>query len=160
MSNPLNLIRIDVSGLDVTERALVRLMAGLADLRMFWPRLVPMFIEWMREQFDTEGQWGGDAWEPLSPKYAAWKTEHYPGKGILVATGDLRRAASTPRRIAAPQQFVLEIDDPKVAYHQEGTDVMPARPLLPDSLVNQVSVQVTQAAEEYVDELARSLGLL
>jgi hypothetical protein len=55
---------------------------------------------------------------------------HYPGKGILVATGDMKRAASAPRACVTPTSLTLTIDDPKLQYHQDGTDRMPARPLV------------------------------
>lgn len=34
----------------------------------------------------------GDRWPQLSPRYAAWKAIHFPGKPILVRTGNLRRS--------------------------------------------------------------------
>jgi len=44
------------------------------------------------DQFRTEGKQTGTAWPGLSPKYKAWKDQHFPGRPILVATGALRGA--------------------------------------------------------------------
>lgn len=44
------------------------------------------------EVFDSRGGIIGESWKSLSPKYAAWKSKHYPGKGILEATGKMRRS--------------------------------------------------------------------
>lgn len=106
----------ELAGLDSTERRVVLLREALRDLRPFWPRLIPVFIRWMRLQFESEGAWGGEEWAPLSPAYAAAKARRYPGKRILVATGDLRRAASSPRRITSAQSLTLVIDDSNMAH--------------------------------------------
>lgn len=152
-------IRLETYGIAEAERALVKMIALLTDLRPFWPRLVPLFIGWMREQFDTEGDWGGGHWAPLSPDYAAWKTAHYPGRGILYATGDLRRSASNPARFVSPMMMSLTITDPKAGYHQEGTERMPARKIIPMVLPPYAQDEVRQAAEEYVAEMARRIGV-
>lgn len=152
-------LRIDTSGFSEAERRLAQLAVGLLDLRPFWPRVVPLFIGWMREQFETEGAFAGRPWAPLSPQYLAWKSRAYPGKGILYATGAMRRAASSPRREAQPQRLILTIRDPKLEYHQAGTDRMPARPLIFSDLPAVAAAQLQQAADDYVDDLARRLGL-
>jgi len=163
-------VRIEIEGLDAREQALVRLVAATTDLRLFWPRLVPLFVSWMREQFDSEGDWGGEHWAPLTEPYATTKALAYPGKGILYATGDLRMAASLPVRHVTASTLELVIDDSgykhggNVArsvgpYHQEGTDSMVARPILPDILPAEAQLQVHEAADAYVDELVDRLGL-
>lgn len=151
--------RLYAKGLDEYERKLAQLATAILDLRPFWPRVVPLFIGWMREQFTSEGEWGGDPWEPLTETYAARKEREFPGKGILVATSDLRKAASTPARTAFPNALILTIVDPKVEYHQEGTDDMPARPLVPEFLPAAAVVELDEAAQLYVDEWIVRLGL-
>jgi hypothetical protein len=142
------------------QEALSRLAASMLDLRSFWPLVIPIFIGWMREQFETEGDFFGDPWAPLSPRYAAWKEQHYPGKGILIAEGDLRRAASSPRRTVGPLFLELEIVDPKVRFHQEGTSKMPARPLVPEGVLPAAQqAELDSAFEVYVDERLKASGL-
>jgi hypothetical protein len=150
---------IGAYGFDEAERGLVRMVALLTDLRPFWPRLVPLFVTWMREQFGSEGDWGGEHWAPLTPAYAARKARLYPGKGILYATGDLRRHASLPRRVATPTSLRLIIDDPVASYHQEGTDRMPQRKIIPDELPTPAQAEVQTTAEEWIAEMATRLGL-
>lgn len=163
-------VRVDLSGFDEAERGLVRLLAMLTDLRPFWPRLVPIFVGWMKEQFESEGGWGGDPWAPLSDDYAQRKAMLHPGRGILYATGDLRRAASLPKRRVSPRSMQLIVDDADMrhgakvpravaGYHQWGTDAMPARPIVPEELPLEAGEEVRTAAEAWIDEMATRLGL-
>jgi hypothetical protein len=148
-------VTIDVDGND-SDAFLNRLALGLLDLRPFWPMIVPLFIGWMRSQFETQGAFGGAPWAPLSPNYYAWKQATHPGKGILVLEGDLRQAASNPIRETTPTSLTLRIEDPKVGYHQTGTARMPARPLIFTALPAVASAQVDYAARQYVEQLLAS----
>lgn len=104
-------IRLDWDGLDEAERAVALLIAGISDLRPFWPRVRRIAISWISRQFDTQGAFFGDPWQPLSPAYLAWKTRVYgSSKRILSADGDLRRAATTPRSIVSPLELILRIE--------------------------------------------------
>lgn len=169
----------EIEGLSESERALALLLAGLTDLRPFWPLVVPAFIRWMREQFDSEGAWGGEHWAPLSPDYLAWKMQRYPGKPILQATGDLRRAASEPHRRVTPQFLELIVDDSGyrhgsdseravAPYHQFGGGSKeiggsegrpPKREIIPEILPPEALADLDRLAEEYVGDLARRVGL-
>jgi hypothetical protein len=162
-------LTIDADEFELGEDAIRRIGAGLVDLRGFWPLLGPPFLEWMRLQFSSRGAFAGSPWAPLSLAYAAYKSVKYPGRGILVAEGDLRRAALSPRREQTPRTVTFIIDkwgelagddrlDP--SWHQEGTDRMPARPILfgGDDLPARVKVDLEQAADHYVADLVRRLG--
>jgi hypothetical protein len=139
---------------DDADRRIRALAVGLSDLRPFWPMVVPLFIDWMRQQFETEGAFGGRPWSPLSPAYALFKSSVRPGRKILYFDGDLRRAASQPRRVATPTRLTLIIDDPKAIRHQEGTDRMPARPIIfGDPLPPQARTDIDRAAGKYVRDL-------
>lgn len=149
----------DLDELAELDRKLAQFIATMLDLRPFWPMVVPLFIGWMREQFDTEGAFAGAAWAELSPAYAAWKSSAYPGKGILVATGALKHFASDPDRTVGPDSLILTIIDPKLEYHQTGTMNMPARPLLFEQLPPSAEAELYAAQERYVDEMATAIGL-
>jgi hypothetical protein len=169
----------ELEGMEESERALAILLAGITDLRPFWPLVVPVFIRWMAEQFDTEGEWGGHRWAPLSPAYLAWKMQRYPGKPILQATGDLRDAASRPHRRPFPELLELIIDDsgykhggkdPRsvAPFHQfgggsgeiGGTEGRPPRrEIVPDVLPVEAQADLRRLADEYVTDLARRVGL-
>jgi len=152
---------VTVTGDEAYVRKLEQLQLHLADLRNFWGLLVPLVHSWTAAQFDTSGSWGGEIWEPLSPTYAAWKAQHYPGKSILIREGTLRRAASEMRREQTPRTLVMWIDDPVAGYHQEGDESrgLPARPLIPDPLPESARIEVEAAAHEYVSVLVARIGL-
>lgn len=71
--------------------------------------------------FESEGAWIGDPWPRLSSSYAPWKEEHYPGRQIGVATGDLRsRAISRDAIRVTEDQVTYHVDGVKAAAFQSG----------------------------------------
>lgn len=146
-------VRFDDHG---NQERIQRLAVFLTDLRSFWPLVVPLATGWWRRQFETEGSFGGDRWAALSPDYAAWKSVHHPGKGILEATGDMRRAASRPTRAQTPTSLTLIIEDDKLPYHQDGGGNLPRRPLVfGEPLPAQAQAELDAVAEHYVTDLLR-----
>lgn len=152
-------VEIEMRGFTEAERSLRGFAATMLDLRPFWPLVVPLFIRWMAEQFESEGEWGGEGWAPLTADYAAYKATKYPGKSILIASGQLRGAASRPTRLATPSSLTLTIEDRTIDYHQDGTDKMPARPVIPDALPASAEAELELAAEAYIAEMAHRFGL-
>lgn len=150
---------VHVTGDEEYRRKLAQLELFISDLRTFWPMLVPVVGGWMRDQFESEGAWGGAEWAPLSPSYALEKARSHPGRTILIRDGTLRRAASEMRREVTPRTLTMWVDDPVASFHQSGTDDMPARPLIPDPLPSSARAEVEMAAHEYVSVLVRRLGL-
>ena len=151
--------KIRVTGDEDAERALRGFVATMLDLRPFWPLVVPMFIRWMREQFESEGAWGGSKWAPLTPAYAAYKATHFPGQSILIAHGKLRAAASSPERLATPSSLTLFILDPKAEFHQDGTPRMVKRQIIPDNLPAEADLDLHELADRYVAEAVARFGL-
>lgn len=152
-------IEIELHGFTEAERNLRGFAATMLDLRPFWPLVVPLFVAWMGEQFASEGAWGGDGWEPLTADYAAAKAQRFGGRSILIASGALRAASSRPQRLATPSSLTLTIFDPKIGFHQEGTDKMPARPVIPDELPVSADFQLQLAADAYIADMARRFNL-
>lgn len=140
-------------------RRLRGMAALLLDFRPFWPSVVRLFRAWMRDQFASEGGWGGHPWAPLSPAYAAWKAVHHPGRGILVLSGTMRNRATAPVVTVAPLDLMLTVKSEYAGYHQAGTRYMPARPLIPDTIPAAAMYEVEQAADRYVDEIKARWGL-
>ena len=103
-------LRAYIDGLDKAQKGLLELGLAMRDLRPFWPRLVPVYISWIGEQFDIEGAFFGSGWEALSPAYAAWKSVAFPGKRILSMMGPLRKAATSPTRYPGPLMLELRIN--------------------------------------------------
>ena len=74
--------------------------------------------------FETEGGVYHDHWASLSPDYAERKAGHYPGRGVLEASGFMR----THWKLYTTSQYALIENEADYAiYHQEGTDKMPQR---------------------------------
>lgn len=177
---------IVLEGADEYDAALAKLTELIADLRPFWPLVVPLFVGWVGKQFDSEGAYFGEHWAPLTEPYATRKMQLYPSKGLLSAEGDLRKAATTPTREVRPESLVLRITsyektershattpsgrrsrarvglghlmDP--GWFQEGTGRMAARPLLAETLPPEADMQLREAADQYITENAAKLGLL
>jgi hypothetical protein len=106
--------------------------------------------------FDTEGEFGGERWAALSPDYEAWKSLHFPGKGILQRTGEMKRAVSNPLRAVTPTSLTLTIDSDVLPYHQDGTDRMPQRLLVfGEPLPPEAQAELDAVAEGYVTDLLR-----
>ena len=100
-----------------------------------FPKLTPIFEAAAEGQFEAEGAGPrAGAWAPLSRRYAEWKEEHFPGKGILERTGRLREAltaSSSPfaERSYSATDFNFGTRNVQYAsYHQVGTEHMVARP--------------------------------
>lgn len=143
-------------GVEETERKIRAFELVLSDLRPFWPIVTRLFVGWMSRQFETQGAFAGRPWVPLQPKYAIFKAQHAPGRRILNFTGEMRRAVTSPKRSVTARTLTLEIDDPKLEYHQEGTSRMPARPVLFGTpLPAQAQMELDQAAERYVSDFLR-----
>jgi hypothetical protein len=87
---------------------------------------------WRKEVDPTTGQ----PWKRLSPRYAAWKAEAFPGEPILRATGAMLDSAYIYTR---GNKFLVKSTD-YGAYNQFGTSKMPARPWMgvPDISLKQI----------------------
>jgi phage gpG-like protein len=77
-----------------------------------------------QDVFETEGQVYGEQWARLNAKYEEWKATHYPGRGVLEASGKMRYAfqlmtTSTYALIQNPTEYAK--------FHMTGTSHMPAR---------------------------------
>lgn len=154
-------LTISIDDLGELDARLVRYVAQLTDLRPFWPKVRTLFIDWMREQWDTEGRAGGEAWAPLTPRYAAWKATKRPGRPILYFDGDLRQAASRPQTSAFPQLLILTVDDPKTGWHQgeRRAKGVPKRVIVPERLPPAWERDLERAVGDYEAEVRRREGL-
>lgn len=142
-------------------------MAHLVDLRPFWPLVFRLYARWISDAFAQQGM--PLPWTQLTPKYAAWKARKYPGRGILVRTGDMRRAYQAPIRQNEPHSMTLVVaTEPASGYapfHERGTVNMVRRSVM-DALPPPLGIniggaaQLQNAAEGYVDELLARAGLL
>jgi hypothetical protein len=124
-------MQISLTGITELQGSLDRIRAVAHD---FTPELREIG-EWymgflINDVFETEGGVIGEPWAPLNPEYAKEKAEHYPGRGILEASGKMR----TSWRLYTTAQYALienyaqsDGGEYYAKFHQEGTRKMPRR---------------------------------
>lgn len=123
---------LTVQGVKQLDLALGLMGKAVKDLSPVWAEVDTYLRGAVGEQFSTVGRRGGTEWAKLSPKYKIWKDYFYPGRPILVRTGDLKASLTEFggnhifRAERAGMGFGSRI--PYAGYHQSGTRTMPARP--------------------------------
>lgn len=130
-----------------------------------FPKLPAIFEAEEERQFDSRGGGPSGAWEPLKEPYAKWKEEHYPGKGILELSGDLRAGltqSSSPFAVRSYSSDEFVFGTNGVAYassHQLGYAAhnLPARP--PFDMSPDFERDIYDATLESVREAVRNSGL-
>lgn len=130
-------MRVRVFGARETVFKLTKLSQSLGSVwGDYWNKIEEFLTQRVEQSFATQGAASGAGpWVPLSPKYAAWKQQHFPGRGILVATGEMKSSivdAGHPLALRRRRlnTFIFGSRDPKVQRHHEGTEFLPARPIL------------------------------
>lgn len=73
-------IRLDFIGESQVQRTLVRRIRVVQDMRPAWERIANDFARVEKEWFASRGN---NTWQPLSPRYAHWKAQRYPGMPIM-----------------------------------------------------------------------------
>lgn len=71
-------------------------------------------------------------WSALSPKYALWKRKHFPGKPLLVRSGDLKNSMITKGArgnitLIGRNSAVFGSSISYGAFHDDGTRTLPKR---------------------------------
>lgn len=134
---PVN-IRLSFWGDEQLNRTIDRTLDALDDARPAWEVIATSFARAERRQFRTEGGYGSGGWRPLSPRYAAWKARHYPGKTILRRTDRLYRSLTERPlgvEVLLPRRMVIGSDIEYGRFHQLGDGLPRRRPVeLPESL--------------------------
>lgn len=76
----------------------------------------------------------GSTWPALSPRYAAWKAVHYPGRPMMVLTRRLERSllgrTGDSIRVIGKRVFRFGTRVPYGIFHHMGTTRMPRRQFL------------------------------
>lgn len=130
-------IRLSFYGDVQLDRTLARFQARAVDARPAFEQISESFLRAERKQFASQGEYGSGGWRPLSPSYAAWKAKHYPGKGILVRTGELQKSLTEgPQvKVIEPHLMIIGSAVDHGYYHQRGDGVPQRRPVeIPASL--------------------------
>lgn len=126
-------IRITGAGFDPFALVLESWESRLDDSEPVFQKMADQFGKTMTAQFRKQGGHTGPQWAPLAPGYAKWKQMHFPGKPILQLTG-LLRSSLVKRPFGVDEVWdkgmVVGTAVEYATYHQNGTDKMPARPII------------------------------
>lgn len=144
-------ITLRANGSQQLKRTLVRWTEAITDLRPAYEEIADRFASMELLLFATEGASGGAPWAPLSPGYRTWKERNYPGRPILVRTGDLRRDLTRrPFGIEVITTDTLRVGAkvPYARYHQTGTPRMPRRP--PVNLTEAQRQELVKIVQAYI----------
>ena len=148
---------------------LSRFGQGLSDFTPLWLTLGGLFRQEMAAQFATEGDAGGEHWAPYggetAPAYELWKAKNYPGRTIGWLTGALMESMTGgPGYSEEFTPFIAKFGQADGAaaaeygpYFNDGTDKMPARPLL--NFTPQQGLIWQKAAVNFVREEYHHSGL-
>lgn len=126
-------LTLALPGLPALSVGLSRLRTDISDWTTFWrERFAPFFYDQIQRDFVLEGGNSGASWAPLSPAYAAWKAQQFPGRGILVRSGALKASLASPDAAGAifrttPTALEVGTSVPYAMAHQIGTSRMPQR---------------------------------
>lgn len=101
--------------------------------------------------FATEGQIYGERWAPLSPKYAAWKLKHFPGRGILERTGFMKssfefQSSDTVLKVKNTARYAQ--------FHQEGRGV-PQRVII--KMTDRLQLKIVEIMADGISKRIRSI---
>lgn len=120
--------KITIEGVDETVDSLERMQKALVDLRDVLQPVGDFLLNFYKNAvFETEGQIIGESWQKLSPEYRSRKSEKFPGRGILEASGTLREAFD----VQTTDSFIRIFNPtPYAKWHQFGGRKMPQRVML------------------------------
>ena len=134
-------LRFEIMGQVQLSRTFDRISLGVSNLRKPFGLIAKDFYHAQRATFDAEGAHEGkQKWQKLNPRYRAWKAKKYSGAKVLVLTGVLKRAATTPsakgsvfklggRRLEMGVDLMVGGWN-LAALHQFGTSKLPAREVI------------------------------
>jgi hypothetical protein len=154
----MDVVRIEVEGLETLIVAFDSLLARLSDLRPAWPGVGEAVRRVTAEKFSS----GGPGWADLSERYAARKSKQYPGAKILHASGAMEESLTkegADGSIWEPSAESLEMGStlPYALAHQTGVESrnLPQR-IIYDDLTQRVAGDVLVAE---LTSYAKDLGL-
>lgn len=109
-------LRFSIDGDVPYSRAFTLYAHEAADLSDPLSDIADDLIKQIGQQFLSEGAYGlGERWHPLSPAYAAWKEQHFPGRPLLVRTGAMRA-------LMLDRERTVRVFKDRLLYLVEGID--------------------------------------
>ena len=142
----------DVSQMKLAAQRMRARKERLSNVREPISAVAALMLDYVRRQFASGGGAGGTPWIPLRPGTLRQKASLGYPPDPLIRTGAL--AGSWSVNIAGDgTSGELASDSALAAYHQYGTDRLPARPMAPDgdttaSLVRSVFERHVRGAME------------
>jgi len=160
-------VRLRILGDEQYARRFDVLARDAGDLKDPLQRVRDLLVRTTGENFQTEGTRGTGGWQPLSPAYAAWKESAFPGRPMLVRTGDMRSAFLTQgTRELTSERLLWGVDTQtgrdghpiaeRAAAHQTGSGV-PERKIV--ALTRQDRREVDRIFVEWFADVRRRVGL-
>lgn len=127
-------LSMSVAGEEQLARGFSRIADEFSDYSEPFGQVVDLLKEVERKQFESEGSYGGVGWQPLSPRYAAYKEARYGSKPIMVISGLLKESLTGDNPYyfekIEPLRLTFGSTVPYGIYHQTGTSKMPQRKLI------------------------------
>lgn len=157
----------EVEGEVQIARTFSRFADGVEDIRDPLEEIADDFFEVEQRLFDSEGSTGEHGtWAPLSPRYAAWKANNFPGRRLLVAENRMKQSLTSRTGDSVREIDPLELrlgtrirsrsGFPYPAAHQTGTSKMPRR--RPIDVAEGDKRNWTRFVQRYLVGLQRSAG--
>jgi phage gpG-like protein len=128
-------LKVDTKEAELMLEALVE---AVEDFSPVWPKVERIIMDMERQQFKTEGKFGGEEWAPLNESYAEYKRKVYGSKGILVASGTMMQSLTSKGQghymNSGPNFVEVGTTIPYAGYHQRGHETptkLPKRTVVP-----------------------------
>jgi len=122
-------ITFEILGKKKIVTILSRIKTRVKNLSPAFRNIANSFRDIEKKTFEGQGRPVG--WKPLDPKYAAWKAKNYPGKPIMVLTGDLKKSLTSKGgdhvEIISPHELEIGTRDKLGLFHQKGAGRLPVR---------------------------------
>ena len=100
-----------------------------ADLEAALAAIGQSLVEKVEQEFEGERDPYGLPWKPLAPATLEKRRKKGRGAKILQDTGVMRRSLNW--QVVGRGELAVGFADKKAIWHQEGTDRIPRRPMLP-----------------------------
>lgn len=96
-------MQLHIEGAPQLQARLQKVVERIGSLQPTFTKVGETMIKFYSTQpFLSQGGVYGRPWDPLNPKYEAYKERKYPGRGILVASGKMQdsfKAHATSSRV-------------------------------------------------------------
>ena len=122
-------MQLKYRGISALRDRLRRLERQVEDPRDVMAVIGADLMERVEEGFENEHDPYGQPWKPLAPATLKRRRAGGVGAKILQDTGVMRRSLNY--RVAGRNAVAVGFSDKKALWHQDGTDRIPARPMLP-----------------------------